>query len=385
MDEQIGRVVREILALGLEDRTVLVLTGDHGEGRGEHDEDTHSYFLYDSVMRVPLIFWGGDLPAGRRVTALARTVDITPTLLDLLDLAPLQKIQGVSLRPLLVGASDDLGLTAYEETAELRTLFGTSVLRSLRDARWKYIDKVNPQVFDVRNDPGERHDLAATRPKIAETLRLRLKAVLAETAPETAPETPPETPPETRQGAVSIDSETLSQLHALGYAGAIDTPRIAAALGAADLEGVDPLAARIDLRAFVQGWGSIRGREYGRAAAEFEALWDRYPESTPILFGLISATQSLSPMSEALPPLLRRGIELDPGFTPYSLELARLVPEEAEPLLRRAVEIKPCEEMPRARLASHLRGKERHAERLVVLESGIEQCPEALVFINEYA
>ena len=76
---------------------------------------------------------------------------------------------------------------------------------------------------------------------------------------------------------------------------------------------------------------------------------------------------------------------MDPEFTPYYVDLARLVPEEAETLLRRAVEIRPCEETPRIRLASHLRGKERHAERLSVLEAGIEQCPEALAIINEVA
>ena len=76
---------------------------------------------------------------------------------------------------------------------------------------------------------------------------------------------------------------------------------------------------------------------------------------------------------------------MDPEFTPYYLELARLAPEEAEPLLRRAVDIKPCEEMPRVRLASYLRGKARHAAGLAVLEAGFERCPEALAFINEVA
>ena len=123
VDEQVGRVVQEIARLGLKDQTLLVLTSDHGEGLGAHGEDTHSFFVYDSVMRVPLVLWGAKLPAGRRVGSLVRTVDIAPTVLDLLGAPPLPDIQGVSLRPLLAGDGDDLGLTAYGETAELAPLW----------------------------------------------------------------------------------------------------------------------------------------------------------------------------------------------------------------------------------------------------------------------
>ena len=67
LDAQVGRVLEEIQNQGLRDRTLVVITSDHGEGLGEHGEPTHTYFIYESTMRVPLIFWGPtSLPRGQQ-------------------------------------------------------------------------------------------------------------------------------------------------------------------------------------------------------------------------------------------------------------------------------------------------------------------------------
>ncbi|MDH3211968.1 MAG: sulfatase-like hydrolase/transferase [Myxococcales bacterium] len=377
VDEQVGRVVEEIARLGLKNQTLLVLTGDHGEGLGAHGEDTHSFFVYDSVMRVPLVLWGAGLPAGRRAGSLVRTVDIAPTVLDLLGAPPLPDIQGVSLRPLLAGGNDDLGLTAYGETAELASLFGAAALRFVREGDWKYIHSVEPELYDVGRDPGEGKDLAASHPAEVARLRSRLEALLAE-----APMSPAGAP-------VSVDAETLARLDALGYAGSGSSSRIDAALATLGTQGIDPTTTLGDLRSFVQAWGHFRGGRYAEAAARFGALWARHPASAPVLFGLVTSSRMARARPEIVVPLLRRGIELDPEFTPYYLDLARTLrasdPAEAERLLRRAVAVEPCAALPRVQLANFLRAQARHEAQLEVLEAGVAQCPDSSDFLNDTA
>jgi arylsulfatase A-like enzyme len=378
VDDQIGRVTAEIVRLGLKDRTLVVLTSDHGEGLGDHDEDSHACFVYDSVMRVPLVFWGPEaLVAGRRISSLVRTIDIAPTILDLLEMPPLPEIQGTSLRPLLTGTVPDLQLTAYGETRELRNLFGASILRFVREGDWKYIHKVEPELYDVRNDPGESNNLASAHPEIVDALRSRLRGLIAE-----APAAP-------AGASIAIDAETRSRLNALGYAGAA-TDAVDDELATLEVGDPDPTTLTGDVRAFIDGWGYVREERPDLARAEFERVWATQPESAPVLLGLVTALKMTHKNGELLIPLLRRGIELDPEFTPYTLDLARLLQatghaEEAEGTLRRAVERHPCEELPRIELANLLHAQKRHTEQLAVLEVGIEACPGAIGFVNDYA
>ncbi|MCK5711996.1 MAG: sulfatase-like hydrolase/transferase, partial [Hyphomicrobiaceae bacterium] len=100
-DRCIGQVLDALDDLDLWKDTVVVFTSDHGEGLGEHEEDTHSYFVYDSTMRVPLIFWGAArVPRGLVVSPLVRTVDITPTILDLLGIEQPKKFNGIEQKPM---------------------------------------------------------------------------------------------------------------------------------------------------------------------------------------------------------------------------------------------------------------------------------------------
>ena len=82
----------------------MAITSDHGEGLGEHAEPTHFFLVYDTTMRMPLVLWGPpDLPRGRRVKALARTIDVAPTLLHWAGLPSLSGAQGRPLQELIEG------------------------------------------------------------------------------------------------------------------------------------------------------------------------------------------------------------------------------------------------------------------------------------------
>ena len=209
-DESLGRMLDHLERLGVRDRTLVVLTSDHGEGRGEHDESTHSMLIYQSTLRVPLIFhMPGDASGrgrGRRIGQRVSTIDILPTILDLLDIAPPEGIQGVSLRPLLEGrALPDRQRALYAETLSPRLSRDWGELRALVLDDNKYIHGPRPELYDLAADPHELDDRVADRPELAEQMRRRLARYLSDHA---APDL---------DSSVAVDEETVRRLRALGY------------------------------------------------------------------------------------------------------------------------------------------------------------------------
>src|SRR5712671_3583316 len=130
-DSALGHFLAYLKTHGWYDNSLVVVVGDHGEGLGEHQEDTHGIFLYDSTTHVPLIV---KLPAGRErsrvVEAQVRTTDILPTVLDLLDAPGLETKEGESLKVYFAG-TEATARTAFGET-DYPLRFGWAPLRSVR-------------------------------------------------------------------------------------------------------------------------------------------------------------------------------------------------------------------------------------------------------------
>ena len=120
---------------------------------GEHGERTHGFFVYQSTLRIPLIAAGPGVPT-RRVPGLARTADVTPTILRLLGLDPLPQIDGTDL--FAAGRPRE----SYAETWYPRSL-GWSPLHSYRVGSQKLIDAPRPELYDLSGDPHEQRDLAS--------------------------------------------------------------------------------------------------------------------------------------------------------------------------------------------------------------------------------
>src|SRR5262249_61256432 len=85
-DAQVGRLLQFFKQKGLYQNTLIVLSGDHGEGLGEHGEQTHGFFIYNSTLHVPLIIHLPSKTASRSIDALVSLADITPTLLEALQI-----------------------------------------------------------------------------------------------------------------------------------------------------------------------------------------------------------------------------------------------------------------------------------------------------------
>ncbi len=210
MDEQIGRLAAWLAANGLARDTVLVLVGDHGEGLGSHGEETHGFFIYDSVAHVPFVIAAplGELQ-GRRVASQVSTVDLAPTLLELAGLPALSRQQGRSLLPAMFRPEKADEGRAYMESMTPSVQFGWSPLQSLRRAGYHFVDAPRPELYDVRRDPAEETDLSALEPGTVRSMKAELDRLVAETGRNApAPQ------------AANLDKETMERLSALGYIGA---------------------------------------------------------------------------------------------------------------------------------------------------------------------
>jgi arylsulfatase len=197
-DDTLRELFRGLEEAGFLRGALVVVTADHGEELGEHGGLLHRDLLYDELLRVPLVIAGPGVPAGR-VEALASGVDVAPTLLAWAGVPPPSGLPGLSL----AGAAPPERPAVYAQYAHRRF--------AVRTARWKLIESAEGRIelYDLRNDPGEREEVSARHPEE----RQRLQAALAAWRKRVQPG-------DRGAGApVALDAEREAELRALGYLG----------------------------------------------------------------------------------------------------------------------------------------------------------------------
>lgn len=156
-DQQIGRLFRHLEDLGLWDRTAVVITGDHGEGFGEHGVDLHGYHLYAAQTKVPLIIRVPGLPA-QRAQMPAGHVDILPTLANLVGQPPDPTMSGTSLVGALAGR-DEPGRTIFQELYLDQDGQYWGAANSRCHLIWNAAPKNTFELYDIAADPDEGRDI----------------------------------------------------------------------------------------------------------------------------------------------------------------------------------------------------------------------------------
>jgi arylsulfatase A-like enzyme/Tfp pilus assembly protein PilF len=255
-DDSVVAYVRDRLGqLGLLDRTVIAIIGDHGESLGDHGEETHTMFVYDSAIRVPLILWRpGRIPAGTAVPDVVRATDVAPTLLELVGAPPLRIAHGRSLVPILTGQSAPDAPAVYAETYLPKFYMNWAPLTTLRDERWKFIDAPRPELYDLQADPGETRNLFDSQRRTAEAMRAALARLTGGS--------------EGSMAAGGLDREAMEKLAALGYIGAGASPPPAAA-GSAGADPKDVIAIFNRLR---RANSAVRDRRFAEALPILEQV-----------------------------------------------------------------------------------------------------------------
>jgi arylsulfatase A-like enzyme/Tfp pilus assembly protein PilF len=200
-DAALGPLLGPILAQPAQAGTLVVLTGDHGESLGEHGEMTHGLFAYEGTLHVPLVIFGQRLLNPRVIEEPVQHVDILPTILDALGIAPPGDIDGRSLLP-LAETGEAPAAVSYFESLSASLNRGWAPLFGVSRGSLKYIDLPIPELYDVIHDPSETNNLANSRPAEVRELQNLL-------APLRAADRGP-----TRS---SENAETIGRLRSLGY------------------------------------------------------------------------------------------------------------------------------------------------------------------------
>jgi arylsulfatase A-like enzyme len=212
LDDQVGRLLAALRARGLYDRTIVVVTADHGELMGEHGLANHFKALTEEEIHVPLLVrYPPALPGGRRVSTPVQLGDVLPTLAELLRLPAAPSMEGRSLLPLLAGAAPTPGgdeAFSYLVRAPDRRFPHTASghLISLRSGSRKYVWSSTGQhaYYDLAADPAAERNAYADTPEVA-AMAARLDAWRRQVGLEHL------------DGDEPVDRLTTERLRALGY------------------------------------------------------------------------------------------------------------------------------------------------------------------------
>jgi arylsulfatase A-like enzyme/Tfp pilus assembly protein PilF len=209
-DAALAPLVSPILEQGAAARTLVVVTGDHGESLGDHGELTHGLFAYDATLRVPLIFYQPRLFLPRVLDDPVRHVDILPTVLDAVGIAPPRGLDGASLLS-AIETGRPAPAPSYFEALSASLNRGWAPLVGVASGSLKYIDLPIPELYDVASDPAESRNLAVSRPS---DLR-RMQALLGQLRADD-------------RGIVRApeNAETRERLRSLGYLTGTATPKM---------------------------------------------------------------------------------------------------------------------------------------------------------------
>ncbi len=200
IDVAIDQLLKDLKGMGWLDDTIVVITSDHGEEFLEHGQTEHGKDLYPETYEVPLIFhWPGHLPAGKKIEAQVRSIDIAPTLFELAGIEIPSSFDGISLLPMKNDVLQDrIALSSVGLNDHLPNLDYAAVV----SPQHLYLrEKINNVVefYDLKLDPAAKHNLGGSHPSAASYANLEKDIVTATTE------------------QTELDPQTIKQLKSLGY------------------------------------------------------------------------------------------------------------------------------------------------------------------------
>lgn len=228
-DKFVGVLMDHLKEMGVYKNTLVVLVADHGEALGEHDHYFgHSLQLYDPSIMVPLVFVNRSLlPSGRVIKKQVQTIDIMPTILDLLGLAATEEMEGKSLLFLIKGEKSLYLEKAFSETQNMRwggliltenlpsaeeiaqkVKGGKEISRCLRTPGWKFIlsseaSKRENELYNLEENPGEEVNLIYEDRYAGDRLKAAIYCWMGKK--------------ESVKERTIMDEETIKSLKSLGY------------------------------------------------------------------------------------------------------------------------------------------------------------------------
>ena len=205
IDDNIGRLLGFLEKKGLLQKSLIVFLADHGESLGDHGERTHGYFVYQSTLRVPLIFhWPAGAGFPTRLDQPVGLVDVAPSILDFLGAPRPAQFQGRSLLNTVRQNAPAAEHEVYGESLYAHDHLGCAALLSLRVGKYKYIDAPKPELYDLSQDPDESSNVFQRQKTEAIPLRKRLQTIRS-------------LAPAANQAKKQASPDVIRRLSSLGY------------------------------------------------------------------------------------------------------------------------------------------------------------------------
>jgi choline-sulfatase len=298
IDQVLGRFWHELDRMGLFKRSLIIFTSDHGESLGDHGEQTHGYFIYESTLHVPLIIhW----PAGSdsypaQVTSPASLIDVAPTILQFLNIPAPKTFQGRTLLGALPAKASVAPRAVYSESLYARDHFDCSPLRSLRIGQYKYIEAPHPELYNLAQDPAETHNLYLEKRMIALEMERGLLALRSRYAHSSQPS----------QQAPSAETQAL--LSSLGYTALMSRHN------AADESGPDPKDRLAEYQDYRRAIEFASNGNHSKAIRAFGTVLKDDPNNVLAHFYLAVTYHRVHEFDDAVKQL-QETLQLDPGET----------------------------------------------------------------------
>ena len=326
VDAQVGRVLERLKKNGLDERTIVIVAGDHGESLSEHQERTHGYTIYDATVHVPLIMRlaGVDRPV-RRISTPVSLVDVLPTLAEALDLPLPSTCSGRTLLPACHGA--DLPVRGcYVESDHPFEEGGAAPLRSVIVDNWKFIRSPQPELYDRLADPRELRNLAQDRAaevkQFDQTLRELESGFVLRDAP-----------------TVVMSPHDKRKLVSLGYTSGITTTKAEVSDQLPDIKDLLP-----HFNAYTDAQALLSAGDNEAAAKLLRPVVKAAPKYFQAWYNLGVCEQLLGHLPEA-EAAIRKAVEID-GNASAQVALSKVLlvqgkAAEAIPHLETAVSLQP--------------------------------------------
>jgi len=255
VDGQLSRLFRRLRERPRFNSTAIVICGDHGEGLGEHGENTHGMLVYDSTLRVPLVIIAPGVKPATRTDAVS-LVSIARTLLEFAGVADAGQLPKSLITDPAAPQQGSAAVDLYAET-EYPRVAGWSPVQMLTDGRWKVIRAgQHSEIYDVSSDPRESQNAIARQSGTVAAMAARIAAIHA---------------PATSSSAPQVSAEAAERLRALGYVASSSATPI-------QPNAPNPATFIADWNAFEQALGDA-GRDVRRALPNLKRLADGHPDA----------------------------------------------------------------------------------------------------------
>ena len=310
-DEYVGKLLDKLKELKIDDKTIVVVAGDHGESLGQHNEATHAMFVYNTTQHVPFFI---HVPGGGsgHLKGVVRLIDLMPTVLELIGVKVPTSVQGKSLYPMMQG-KEDLKRTAYSESVYAELHYGWSPLESITTHQYKYIKAPDSELYDRLNDPGETKNLIKEKASIAKVLKDQLEEIVSTSSRKNL------------SGPVKMDPDTEEKLRALGYIGS-------GSIATEESRKIDPKSKIHLARAISESFAALRNKNFKNALERIQPVLDEDPSMIDAHFCIGVTYIGMNQLDKGIDELLKT-IALRPDHTMaiynigYAYELKNDLPE----------------------------------------------------------